>query len=293
MKRGAYGPFPYSPIIHRPRLTWPNGANVALWVIPNIEFFSLEEKVPAGSGGTGTPVPDIPSWSARDYGNRVGVFRLMQVLDRYGIRATVALNADLCAQHPAIIEEGQKRSWEWMGHNESNTRRLNEAPPGEEQRIIHDALATIAQATGKRSLGWLGSGLQETWDTLDLLAAEGCEYVCDWTNDDQPYTMTLDGERKLVSIPYSHEINDKPVFERAHRTAAEFQEMICRQFDVLYREGAESGRVMAIAIHPYLTGVPHRIDAFDQALAYISRHDRVWKATGTEIARHFAAQAKF
>jgi allantoinase len=293
MKRGAYGPFPYSPIIHRPRLTWPSGANVALWVIPNIEFFSLEEKVPAGSGGTGTPVPDIPSWSARDYGNRVGVFRLMQVLDRYGIRATVALNADLCAQHPAIIEEGQKRSWEWMGHNESNTRRLNEAPPGEEQRIIHDALATIAQATGKRPLGWLGSGLQETWDTLDLLAAEGCEYVCDWTNDDQPYTMTLEGGRKLVSIPYSHEINDKPVFERAHRTAAEFQEMICRQFDVLYREGAESGRVMAIAIHPYLTGVPHRIDAFDQALAYICRHDRVWKATGTEIARHFAAQARF
>ena len=293
MKRGAYGPFPYSPIIHRPRLTWPNGANVALWVIPNIEFFSLEEKVPAGSGGTGAPVPDIPSWSARDYGNRVGVFRLMQVLDRYGIRATVALNADLCAQHPAIIEEGQKRSWEWMGHNESNTRRLNEAPPGEEPRIIHDALATIAQATGKRPLGWLGSGLQETWDTLDLLAAEGCEYVCDWTNDDQPYMMMLDGGRTLVSIPYSHEINDKPVFERAHRTSAEFQEMICRQFDVLYREGAESGRVMAIAIHPYLTGVPHRIDAFDQALAYICRHDRVWKATGTEIARHFAAHAKF
>jgi allantoinase len=249
--------------------------------------------VPIGSGGSGAPVPDIPSWSARDYGNRVGVFRLMQVLDRYGIRATVALNADLCAQHPAIIEEGQKRSWEWMGHNESNTRRLNEAPPGEERRIIRDALATIAQATGKRPLGWLGSGLQETWDTLDLLAAEGCEYVCDWTNDDQPYTMTLEGGRKLVSIPYSHEINDKPVFERAHRTAAEFQEMICRQFDVLNREGAESGRVMAIAIHPYLTGVPHRIDAFDQALAYICRHDRVWKATGTEIARHFAAQAKF
>jgi peptidoglycan/xylan/chitin deacetylase (PgdA/CDA1 family) len=292
MKRGAYGPFPYSPIIHRPRLTWPNGANVALWVIPNIEFFSLEEKVPAGSGGTGAPVPDVPAWSARDYGNRVGVFRLMQVLDRHDIRATVALNADLCAQHPAIIEEGRKRAWEWMGHNESNTRRLNEAEPGEEPRIIRDALATIAQATGKRPLGWLSSGLQETWDTLDLLATEGCEYVCDWTNDDQPYIMTLEGGQRLVSIPYSHEINDKPAFERANRTAAEFQEMICRQFDVLYREGAESGRVMAIAIHPYLTGVPHRIDAFDKALAYICRHDKVWKATGTEIARYFAAQAK-
>jgi len=136
MKPAPYGPFPYSPMLRRPRLTWPDGAHVALWVIPNIEFFSLMEKVPAGSGGPGTPVPDIPSWSARDYGNRVGVFRLMQVLDRHGIRATVALNSDLCAHHPEIIEEGRKRGWEWMGHCESNTRRLNEAPPGEEKAII-------------------------------------------------------------------------------------------------------------------------------------------------------------
>src|SRR5712675_1681947 len=178
MKPAPYGPFPYSPIIRRPRLSWPDGAQVALWVIPNIEFFSLMEKVPAGSGGPGTPVPDIPSWSARDYGNRVGVFRLMQVLDRHGIRATVALNADLCAQHPAIIEEGQKRSWEWMGHNESNTRRLNEAPPGEEQRIIKRTFETIGRATGAPVKGWLSAGLQETWDTVDLLVAQGGLYVC-------------------------------------------------------------------------------------------------------------------
>jgi peptidoglycan/xylan/chitin deacetylase (PgdA/CDA1 family) len=209
-------------------------------------------------------VPDIPSWSARDYGNRVGVFRLMQVLDRHGVRATVALNSDLCAHHPEIIEEGRMRGWEWMGHCESNTRRLNEAPPGEEKAIIARALAAIADATGARPVGWLGSG--------------------------QPYVMSLDGGRRLISVPYSHEINDKPVFERLHRTADEFRDMICRQFDVLYREGAESGRVMAIALHPYLTGVPHRIDAFDAALDYICRHARVWKATGAEIARHYRAQ---
>jgi peptidoglycan/xylan/chitin deacetylase (PgdA/CDA1 family) len=290
MKPGNYGPFPYSPIIHRPRLSWPDGAHVALWVIPNIEFFSLAEKVPAGSGGTGAPVPDVPTWSVRDYGNRVGVFRLMDVLDRHGIRATVALNSDLCEQHPVIIQEGEKRNWEWMGHNESNTRRLNELGPGEEPRVIANALATIARATGRRPAGWLGSGLQETWNTPDLLAAEGCEYVADWVNDDQPYVMELEGGRRLVSVPYSHEINDKPVFERAHRTADQFKEMICRQFDVLYREGAESGRVMAIAIHPYLTGVAHRIDAFDAALAYICGHERVWRATGAEIARHYLAQ---
>jgi len=290
MKPARYGPFPYSPIIRRPPLRWPNGAHVALWIIPNIEFFALDEKVPAGSGGTGAPVPDVPTWSSRDYGNRVGVFRLMEVLERHGIRATVALNSELCAEHPAIIEEGNKLRWEWMGHCESNTRRLNAAAPGEEPRIIKNALAVIEQAAGTRPRGWLGSGLQETWDTLDLLAGEGCEYVCDWTNDDQPYIMTLAGGHTLVSVPYSHEINDKPAFERFHRTADEFREMICRQFDVLYREGAASGRVMAVAIHPYLTGVPHRIDAFDQALAYIGQHDRVWKTTGLEIARHYREQ---
>src|SRR6202023_1207498 len=137
MKPAPYGPFSYSPIIERPRLIWTGGAHVALWVIPNIEFFSLMEKVPAGSGGRGTPVPAGPSGSVRDYGNRIGVFRLMQVLDRYGVRAPVALNSDVCAHHPQIIEQGNKRGWEWMGHCESNTRRLNEAPPGEEKGIVH------------------------------------------------------------------------------------------------------------------------------------------------------------
>jgi allantoinase len=292
MKPAPYGPFPYSPIIRRPVLAWPHGARVALWIIPNIEFFSLAEKVPAAAGGSGAPVPDVPAWSVRDYGNRVGVFRLMEVLDRHGIRATVALNSELCARHPAIIEEGNRRGWEWMGHNESNTRRLNEAAPGEEAGIIARALSTIEAATGTRPVGWLGAGLQETWDTLDLLAAERCEYVGDWVNDDQPYMMTLGHGRRLVAMPYTQEINDKPVFERQHRTPDEFRDMICRQFDVLYREGAQSGRVMAIAIHPYLTGVPHRIDAFNAALAHICAHPGVWKATGAEIARHYAAQAE-
>src|SRR5262249_28674201 len=153
---------------------------------------------------SGAKIPDVPMWCERDYGNRVGVFRLMAVLERYGIRGTVALNSDVCARHPAIIEEGQKRRWEWMGHNESNTRRLNESPPGEEARIIRDSLATIARATGTKPAGWLSSGLQETWDTVDLLAAEGVEYVADWVNDDQPYIMSLGGGKRLVSVPYSH-----------------------------------------------------------------------------------------
>ena len=194
------------------------------------------------------------------------------------------------------IPKSSKKASSAAGNGWATTRATRagstKAKPGEEAGIIRRTLATIEKATGTRPVGWLGSGLQETWDTLDLLAAEGCEYVSDWVNDDQPYLMTLDGGKKLVAMPYSHEINDKPVFEKMHRTADEFKEMICRQFDVLYREGAESGRVMAIALHPYLTGVPHRIDAFDAALNYICRHENVWKATGAEIARHFVAQAR-
>jgi len=275
--RRSYGPFPYSPIVGRPRLRWPGDARLAVWVIPNLEFFPLER------------LPDVMQWSVRDYGNRVGVFRLMQVLDRYRVRATVALNSDLCIHHPEIVEEGRARGWEFMGHNRTNAQRLTELEPEEERRLIAEVMATIERATGERPRGWLSSGLQETPRTLGYLADEGCRYVCDWTNDDQPYAMTLEDGRTLLSIPYSVELNDKPAFERHHRSAGEFQEMICRQFDVLYREGEESGRVMAIALHPYLIGVPHRIGALDAALEYVCGHDGVWLATGREIADHFAA----
>lgn len=291
MKPSPYGPFPYSPIIDRPRRVWPNGARVALWVIPNIEFFSLMEKVPAGSGGSGIAPPDVPAWAARDYGNRVGVFRLMQVMQRHGVRGTVALNSDLCAQHPRIIEEGLARGWEFMGHNESNTRRLNEAEPDAERGIIERTVSTIAAATGVKPRGWLSSGLQETWHTLEHLADAGIDYVCDWTNDDQPYGMSLPEGRNILSVPYSHEINDKPAFEKFHMSGPQFGEMIMRQFDVLWREGADSARVMAIALHPYLTGVPHRIDALDAALAHIRAHEGVWLATGTEIADAWRSMA--
>jgi peptidoglycan/xylan/chitin deacetylase (PgdA/CDA1 family) len=217
----------------------------------------------------------------------------MEVLDRHGVRATVALNSDICIHHPEIIEEGEKLHWEWMGHNQSNSRRLNEVSAEEEPLIIRDTLDTIARASGRRPVGWLGAGLQETWNTLDLLADAGCEYVADWgPNDDQPYTMTLNGDKTIVSLPYSYDINDKQAFESAHMKPADFTDAICRQFDTLYREGAKSGRVMHIAVHPYLTGLPYRIGALDSALEYICKHDKIWKATGSEIARHYRAQLK-
>jgi peptidoglycan/xylan/chitin deacetylase (PgdA/CDA1 family) len=283
----SYGPFDYSPIGTRKKLEWPNGARVAFWVIPNIEFFALSDRIPASTTGK---MPDIPTWAVRDYGNRVGVWRFMDVFDKYGIRATVALNSDICIHHPVIIAEGNKRNWEWMGHNKTNSKRLIDMTEDEEPKAIKEALDTIARVAGKRPKGWLGSGLQETWNTLDFLAAEGVEYVCDWVNDDQPYQMTLESGKKIFSIPYSQDINDIPAFERQHRTAEEFRDMICRQFDTLYAEGAQSGRAMSICLHPYLTGRAYRIHALDQALAYITSHKDVWLATGSEIIDAYKAQ---
>lgn len=286
MKPGRMGPFPYTPqyarLENRPKIVWPGGARLALWVIPNIEVFALDERMPEGQGR----IPDVFAYAKRDYGARVGVFRIMEVLAAHGVRGTVALNSEVCDAYPQIMEEAMKLGWEFMGHNQSNTRRLNEIDPATEQEVIRDTLATIRRSTGEQPVGWLGSGLQETWNTLDHLVGEGCLYVADWVSDDQPFLMDVGG-RRLVGLPYSGEINDKPAYETHHRTAEEFEAMIRRQFDVLYREGARSGRVMAIALHPYLTGVPHRIDALDEALTYICAHEGVWLATGKEIVQHY------
>ena len=284
MKPSPYGPFPYTPSIDRPRLELPGGARLALWVVPNIEFFPLNDKVFFGAGF----VPDVLAWSNRDYGNRVGIFRIMEVLDRHAIRATVALNSDVCDHHPRIIEEGMARGWEFMAHNQSNSRPLNQLPAGAERAEIRQAFDRIEKATGARPRGWLSGGLIETWDTLDHLIEAGCEYVCDWVNDEVPYRMEVGG-KPLVAMPYSSETNDFGAFVRWGLSPEAFDQQLRRQFDVLYREGADSARVMAICLHPFLIGHPHRIGALDAALGYIVGHDDVWLATGSEIMDHYLA----
>ena len=284
MKPRPYGPFPYTASIDRPKLGFPDDARLALWVVPNIEFFPLDDEVFYGAGF----VPDVLAWSNRDYGNRVGIFRIMEVLDRYGVRATAALNSDVCDHHGRIVEEALKRDWELMAHNRSNSRPLNRIAPETERDEIFGAIERIEQASGTRPRGWLSGGLIETWDTLDHLIDAGCEYVCDWVNDDQPYLMDVDG-KQLASIPYSSETNDFGAFVRWGLSPAAFDQQLRRQFDVLYREGEASGRVMAICLHPFLIGHPHRIGALDGALEYICGHDDVWLATGSEIVDHYMA----
>jgi allantoinase len=278
--------YDYSPIIRRKPLEWPNNARVALVVAPNIESFHIDRVIPSSPSNK---LPDVTGYTLRDYGSRIGVFRMMDVLDKHGIRATVLLNSDVCAHHPAIIEEGNQRRWEWLGHGVTNNIRINQYPPEEERGVIRRIKETIQAATGKAPRGWLGpGGGDQSADTLDHLAAEGFDYTCDWGCDDQPVAMRVKTGR-MIGIPYQQGLNDIRTMFQDHATAKDWLQMVCDQFDVLYAEGATQPRVMTIPLHPFVIGLPFRVKYLDEALKYICAREEVWKATGSEIADHFYA----
>src|SRR5262249_47004729 len=162
----------------------------------------------------------------------------MEVYKRHDIRSTVLLNAAICDHHPEIVHAGMELGWEFMAHGYTNAIRLNEMPPAEERAEIAKVFTRIEKAIGRRPRGWLGAGMEETWNTLDYLIEEGCVYVADWNNDDQPYRMTVHG-KPIVSLPYSWELNDNVQVLSLGRSVDEFEGMIRRTFDVLYREARE------------------------------------------------------
>ncbi|HWO42724.1 MAG TPA: polysaccharide deacetylase family protein [Candidatus Eisenbacteria bacterium] len=278
--------YPYSPIIRRKPFKWPGNARVALVVAPNIEFFHIDKVIP---GAASSQLPDVTGYTLRDYGSRIGVFRMMEVLDKHGVRASVLLNADVCAHHPAIIEEGNKRQWEWLGHGITNNIRMNQYPPDEERAAIRQVRDTIAAATGKPPRGWLGpGGGDESPDTLDHLAAEGFDYVFDWGCDDQPIALRVKSGR-MIAIPYQQGLNDIRVMFHGGQSPADWLQMVRDQFDTLYAEGATHARVMTIPLHPFVIGLAFRIRYLDEALGYILAREGVWKTTGSEIADYFYA----
>ena len=275
-KSDPFALFPYQAIVDRPKVTWPNGARVAVWVIPNIEHFHLE---------LGASAPDVRNHSRRDYGNRVGVWRLMEVMEKHRVRGTVALNGEVARYYPRIMQEVGRLQWELMGHGLTNSAMLTGLCKDDERSVIAQTRQMIEEQ-GQRMRGWLGPGLTETWNTLDLLREHGVEYVCDWVNDDLPYRMN----NGLYAIPYSLELNDMPLFNMPSIDIEDFHRRICETFDVLYEEGGRNGRVMGIALHPFLIGVPHRIRYLDKALSHIAAHDQVWFALGSEIIQAYRAQ---
>jgi peptidoglycan/xylan/chitin deacetylase (PgdA/CDA1 family) len=277
---------PFVPIGARPHFAWPNGARLAVWIVPNIECFDESSLVGNTTMSQPKEPPDIGNYAWRDYGMRVGVWRQIDQLQRLGIRATVALNSNVCHLYPEVVEACVAAGWELMGHGRTNSEFLFGMSKKTERAVIAEVFDTIERASGRRPAGWLGPGLGETPNTVDLLAECGARYVADWVNDDQPYRLkTKRGD--LISVPYSVELNDLPVFLRRGAMPEDFERMIVDQFEVLYREGATSPRVMCIALHPYITGVPYRAARLEAALGAIKEREGVWFATGTEIVEAY------
>jgi peptidoglycan/xylan/chitin deacetylase (PgdA/CDA1 family) len=227
----------------------------------------------------------VQQYTYRDYGNRVGFWRMVEVLDRYNIKCCVSLNLAVLEHYPEIAEAMVQRDWDFMSHGIYNTRYLTTYTEEQERAFYQDNIDTLKRHTGKQLKGMLGPALSNTVRTPDLMAEAGLIYHTDWLHDDQPVPIRVQSG-KLVSVPYSIELNDVPVF-RAHYEGDYFARICKAQFDQLYKEGAESGRVMCIAIHPYMIGQPHRIRWLDDILRYIMSHDGVWQATADEIAEYY------
>ena len=275
--------YDYLPYVDRPRITWPNGARVAFWVAPNIEFYELDPPETPTWKPVTRPVPDVMYYSQRDYGNRSGVWRMMEVMDAYGVRGSVSLNIALCDHHPEIIEACVERDWELFSHGIYNTRFTYDMSEAQERAMIEDVIQTVKKVSGQDLAGWLAPALTNTESTMDLLAEYGVKYTCDLFQDDQPQPLKVKKGR-LISMPYSLEMNDIIVYNFDLGSPRHYADVIKAQFDQLYAEGEESGTVMCVPLHPFLVGRPHRIQPFAEALEYITGHDKVWVTTGREIA---------
>lgn len=281
-ERIAYSAWP-----DRAPIVWPSGARIALWVAPNIEHYEyLPAVVRVRNPWPRVPHPDILGYGLRDYGNRVGVWRLMEVFDRFDLRCTVSLSMAVLDMYPEIAEAMQARQWEFMSHGLYNTRYHWGLSEDEERAAIEACQAIHRRHTGRGLPGWFSPAASNTLHTPDLVAEAGIAYLCDLYHDDQPTPIRV-RQGELFSLPYSMEINDSIAWRRGMESAA-FAQKICDEFDTLYAEG---GQVMNIAVHPFIMGQPHRIDHLARALEYILGHSGVWCATGSQIIDCYRQQA--
>ena len=272
----------YSPISARPPLTLPGSARLAVWIIVNIEEWNPRETMPRTAltpPAGGSPMPDIPNWAWHEYGNRVGFWRVLDVFDRFRLPSSLAINGSAIQSYEPIARAALDRGWEFIGHGfaQKNMQKVDD-----ERADIVKTREIIQAFTGRRPRGWLGPGLTETWETPDILAEEGYEYVCDWVLDDQPVVLKTRGG-SLVSIPYTQECNDVAMIAVQHHRGSEYRDRAIDQFEQLYSDAHDSARVMALTVHPYIIGAPHRLRYFREAIAHMQSRSGVLFWTGEQI----------
>lgn len=286
--------YDYIPLPARQPLVWPNGARVALILTFNLETWDLTKDTdkPYYAGGPSIlpdilpgNVPDFPNYSWREYGQRVGIWRLFELFDKLGVKASCTTNGVTFERRGAMTDAVLERGWELLTHNWEQGELLTNfaGDPDKEREIVLRTLDQFEKFTGRKSKGWLSSSLRGTMQTADILAAYGCTFYCDIMNDDQPYLLkTPNGP--IVSVPYSNEINDFTFITRKNFTTDQFSQALIEELDVLYEEGATTGRIMNVGLHPHVSGRAHRIRALREFIEHAKSLPGVWWATREEIA---------
>ena len=272
----------YSAIIDRPKLRLPNGERIIVWTVVNVEVWDIARPMPRQvlAPPTGvTTLPDVANWSWHEYGMRVGFWRFHALYERLGIRPTLSINGRVCVDYPRLAQACKDSGWEFMGHSYEQGPIHNEKDqPG----MIERTVSTIKQFTGKPPVGWMGPGLTETYDTPDYLKAAGIQYIADWVYDDEP-TEIETKHGPLVTLPYTMECNDIPMMAVQHHEASYWTQKCTDTFDRLYEEGADRPRVMAMAIHPYISGQPSRIKYLEAVYDYMAKFKGVLHWNGEQI----------
>lgn len=293
MREGENDPglYEFERYCDRPRLSWPDGKTVAVWIAPNLEYYEIDPPANPHRKAWAMPHPDVVGFSHRDHSNRVSHWRMADAMSRHGFPGSVSLSVALCHHHPEIVADAAARDWEFFSHGIYNTRYAYGMDEGQERAIIEDSIATVREATGQRIRGWLAPALTHTTRTLDLLAEYDFAYTCDLYHDDRP-TPVKTATGRLTSIPYSLEVNDHYGFFVYNMSPRQYAEALIRQYDRLADEGATSGTVMCIPLHAYLIGQPHRIAAFERVLEHIAADGRAWISRAGDIVDSYAAQVR-
>ncbi|HTP83825.1 MAG TPA: polysaccharide deacetylase family protein [Alphaproteobacteria bacterium] len=282
---------PYSAIVDRPKLTLPDGGRLVVWTMVNVEEWGIERPMPRTvlPPPMGQPLlPDLPNWAWHEYGMRVGFWRFYECFTSRNITPTLAINGSVCQSYPRVAKAALDAGWEFLGHGylQGPMHKV------EDQRAaIRQTAEAIRAVTGKKMRGWESPGLTETYDTIDFLAAEGVEYVADWVLDDQPCEIAT-ASGPIVSIPYTVETNDITMMALQHHAAEEMLRRSIDQFDRLYEESGTITRVKCVSLHPYISGVPHRIKYVEQLYDYMQRRPDVLFWTGEQVLDWYKAARK-
>ncbi|MGY0627113.1 MAG: polysaccharide deacetylase family protein [Paraglaciecola chathamensis] len=284
--------YDWSMLTDRPKITWPDGKKLALWVNVPLQFFPLDQKGEPFKiqGGMTMPYPDLRHFSLRDYGNRVGIFRFLKAFDKYGVTPTFAMNTQLAKRNPYLLNTIKERGNEVMCHGmHMDALHYGGQDKQLETQLVQDSVNQLRELTEQNITGWLSPGRNESENTPELLAANGIEYFCDWVNDDMPYRFKTN-KGSLWAMPLSNELDDAFIMLNNLHSEDSYAEQMIDACDFLVKEANHSGgRILSLNIHPWMLGQPHRIGALEQVLEYVMSQD-VYSASASDILQAFTSQ---